>query len=689
MASRETKLRRLNEFRRSKAHCSASAMSQILSDIRLNGLPELTDRNSVREARNLITSTPGAYGSVLQSIECVDKDGAAHHLPIACPFASLSAAVERNDGFSAFMQRQLRLHPPSPNKPWNIILYSDEVTPGNPLSVMNIRKFNSVYWSFAEFDTIALSHEESWFVLMAEFSTRVNAQSGGLSQVFGNLIKSFFQPGGFHMMDGGMNLHLGGEDYRLFAKIGVVLQDGGAHKATWQARGDGASKFCLLCKNLFTHDSNVHAADGTHLLRCNLIKLHELVASTDNELRTNARFLESMSRTMGAEQFIRLQQAVGLTYAPHGILIDRSLNLLIQPTDVFMHDYMHALFVDGVLNFVIFLCFEAFIKSGKTGIYESFSEFVSNWKFPGKFHANHLSDIFTSDRRDRHRAAKHIKCQASDLLALLGVLVLYVRTVLLVLEQNPDACRALLSLVELSQHVVATGRIPITPEKLLGIVHRFLEEFTNAFGFEWLTPKCHWLLHLPEALGRHGRLFNCFVLERKHRVPKRYATDMQNVFAGTSKALLTEVVCHHLSSLKAADFDYVVGLIRGRPARSKSRRLILAALGLDDDGTAVLTASEARFSPLATCRRDDIVLLRDGTGMRAARIQLHCMVANECVSLVQPFTLHRRMPGTALAVWQVNDGPHECWELKAILAAVEFCVYPDGRVGTLLPIEFM
>ena len=85
-----------------------------------------------------------------------------------------------------------------------------------------------------------------------------------------------------------------------------------------------------------------------------------------------------MSRTMGAEQFIRLQQAVGLTYAPHGILIDRSLDLLIQPTDVFMHDYMHALFVDGVINLTIYLCFEEYIKAGQVGVYEAFSEFLSN-----------------------------------------------------------------------------------------------------------------------------------------------------------------------------------------------------------------------------------------------------------------------------------------------------------------------
>ena len=55
--------------------------------------------------------------------------------------------------------------------------------------------------------------------------------------------------------------------------------------------------------------------------------------------------------------------------------------------------------------------------------------------------------------------------------------------------------------------------------------------------------------------------------------------------------------------------------------------------------------------------------------------------------LVQAFTLQRRVPGTALAVWRVNDG-HEVWETKAILAAVEFCVFPEEAVGTLLPLEF-
>ena len=107
MADREMKLRRLDAFRRGKAHCSASAMAQILSDIKRNGLPELTDRNALREAIHLIAAARGAYGPIAQSITCVDADGALEHIPIACPFASLAAAVEESAGFRRLLKRQL------------------------------------------------------------------------------------------------------------------------------------------------------------------------------------------------------------------------------------------------------------------------------------------------------------------------------------------------------------------------------------------------------------------------------------------------------------------------------------------------------------------------------------------------------------------------------------------------------
>eukprot|EP00959_Pyramimonas_sp_CCMP1952_P170329 3558902-Pyramimonas_sp.AAC.1 len=72
-----------------------------------------------------------------------------------------------------------------------------------------------------------------------------------------------------------------------------------------------------------------------------------------------------------------------------------------------MHDYMHALFVDGVVNLVIFLTFEEFISAGLNGVWELFSDFLANWVSPGRFHATHVDSIFNADRKDKHRKAQH------------------------------------------------------------------------------------------------------------------------------------------------------------------------------------------------------------------------------------------------------------------------------------------
>ena len=91
---------------------------------------------------------------------------------------------------------------------------------------------------------------------------------------------------------------------------------------------------------------------------------------------------------------------------------------------------------------------------------------------------------------------------------------------------------------------------------------------------------------------------------------------MKNISGNASRSLLSEVVCHNLSCLSAHDFNLEVGLIKGRIAPKKSRQLIWAALGLEGEDVVILTAKDARSSPLATCRQNDVVLLRDGDGFR-------------------------------------------------------------------------
>ena len=124
------------------------------------------------------------YGCILKPMSAVNKTGVMVYLPIACPLSSLTYALEESDGLRSLFKQRLTLKPSSPEDPWTIVLYCDEVTPGNPLASLNRSRFHSFYWSLIELGTEALSHEESWFILMTEFSTGANGLQGGLSACF-------------------------------------------------------------------------------------------------------------------------------------------------------------------------------------------------------------------------------------------------------------------------------------------------------------------------------------------------------------------------------------------------------------------------------------------------------------------------------------------------------------------------
>ena len=141
-----------------------------------------------------------------------------------------------------FWRTDWETHPPTPESPWSLILYTDGVTPGDPLTPMNKRKFQACYWTFLELGANALSKEESWFTVMTELETVVAKVSAGLSQLFACIILLFFDSTGFNMSTAGVELPLPSGRIMLFYKLKMVLQDGGAHKQVWQSRGDGASR---------------------------------------------------------------------------------------------------------------------------------------------------------------------------------------------------------------------------------------------------------------------------------------------------------------------------------------------------------------------------------------------------------------------------------------------------------------
>ena len=694
---RPAKLARLEQFRRDKPRCSVRAMHAIVSDIAKNGLPELQGRQNFREARDHVMKSETPYGSILQDITVVDKTDTKQTIPIADPFASLWYFVKEcskhNTGFNRILKQKLLEQPPTIDKPWSIIMYSDEVTPGNVLAVMNNRKFHAIYWSFMELGSAALAREDAWFTILLEFSTWVNLLHASLSQVFAQCIKQFFQPNGFNFATSGILLEFPDGDVRMWARLGGVLQDGGAHKYVWHLRGDGASKFCVLCKNLFTAESNIVDEDGSNLLRCDCIKLGELVPESGAMLRTNARYLAAQANILrpNSDRFTELQQALGLTYHKHALLLDRELDDVFDPCETYQHDYMHGLYVDGVVNLSLYLLFEAFID--RLPVYTEFSDFVSKWTWPARVMGTaHIPEIFTDTRADKHRKARHIKCQASDLLSIIVILAHFTKTLLTTAADGDrdcmNACTAFLALIDVCELIALSHSVEINPAALLGKIHRFLELFVAAWGFAWMTPKMHWMLHYPEALQKNHRLFACFCLERKHRVPKSYAEDYKYIVRESSRRILSEVVCHHLAKVTNQDeLDFTPGLIRGRPCPRKARQNILRFIGEEFQDEPIMVATVSRINVHETVSKGDVVLMREGGHVSVGRIAQHLSIDDNAFSLVYPWTLKRRVAGTDMYIYSTS-AEADLWRTSSILQAVEHTIFPDGSAGILMPLRY-
>ncbi|CAK0843742.1 unnamed protein product [Prorocentrum cordatum] len=492
---REAKLRKLDAFRRRLPHLSASALSQLLTELVRDAaiVPELYARTAIRQARDVVNNEPTPFGPIHRSVNVHAVGGGCSKINVVHPLALLWKALTLSQEFSEFVRRRFDAAPSTPERPWSVILNSDEVTPGNPLSTSNERKLQVIYFSFAEFGANALSHEEAWFTIMAERSVHIKKVCAGMSQAFSAIIGSLFDGSGTNMRTGGAELPLHGGNARIFAKLGAVVQDGGAHKLTWHSRGDGALRLCLLCHHLFTDKSKVCDEDGTHLLRCNVMRHEDLALATGDQVRRAARFLEANAAVRSKPELTHLEMALGMTHHPHALLLNRALDEYVDPCEAFVQDWMHGLFVDGVYNVTVYLLLEECITNGRKDIYAMVGGCIASWYFPGrighKSSSRHFADIFSSDKKDKHRNAAHIKCQASELLSISGVLALFVQRVLLKSNTCNDACVAFLALSDVVDFVRSANRGTVTSDVLAGAVRTFLARFTSVWGFEWLTPK--------------------------------------------------------------------------------------------------------------------------------------------------------------------------------------------------------
>ena len=180
-----------------ESRVSNAALAKILADAREFGIPEAVSEGTRRRQRKALCNQMTTYGQLVQQLRLVDDDGAAMTVPIQHPLAALEVACKQSphvrDAIAGALEKtggKIRM-----------ILYTDEVTPGQQLNSRNFRKCHGIYWSLADLPPECLCQEVWWFTMSAIRAHQVDRLDGGMSQLIKRLLHVCFAPP-FNLKDG-------------------------------------------------------------------------------------------------------------------------------------------------------------------------------------------------------------------------------------------------------------------------------------------------------------------------------------------------------------------------------------------------------------------------------------------------------------------------------------------------------
>ena len=296
-----------------------------------------------------------------------------------------------------------------------------------------------------------------------------------------------------------------------------------------------------------------------------------------------------------------------------------------------------------------------------------------------------LQELFTSKRRANNVKATSFKATASEGLSLYAVICYFLQAMVLPAGLCVMQCQTYIALTDVIDCLQAMQYGRVTSETMLRAIERFLDRFHHTWGMVWSTPKFHWLLHFPDHYKNFGTIVACWPLERKHKTPKRYATDVRNTTA-YERSFLHEVTCDNLAALASPDLyaSMRTGLFKAKPATSKMRNHACDVLGLPKHSVFDCSfSSKCRCSQAVVCQIGDVVLVECGSmSCRAGKISSFLMIEQESVAIMTLWTLIQTVHGTAN--WRLDNKQHIVF-MDAIKDVLIWTEYTDGVVKTLLP----
>ena len=498
----------------------------LLKDIDIDDTNERGVKRLLTEAASDHANARTNYGPVVQSME-VGIPG-LKHLEYINPFAFLSYLSTISVSFAMMMKSVCVL-----GQPLRIIIYADAFVPGNPMRPDKGRDVMAIYWCIADWPQHILQRSFAWPVFTIIQKKYLEKFPGGLSRLMRMILRLFFKNKS-QSFTKGMYVPCPSGDFVVTAIFAGFLADLDGHREITNWKGCSGRRCCLSCDNITNmqwppykgrevpascSDSNLFGA-----------RTNEDVFAIIDDLARD--FLQLKRGSSG--KFEDKQKAKGITFSPHGLLLDADIRDVYKPIDHFIRDWQHTICQDGVANAHIWNVISHLKEHCHIGI-STIQDFSQKCHYPASW-GNLKKDAFDEDRlRPKKNTIKNF---SSPILTMVIVLYLYLETHVKK-QQMPEQFDAFQMLF----HIIGLLRLGAEDAMrhtatLQTLIEKHLALCVELYG-EYVRPKAHHMLHIVEAMIWTGRLLSCFVTERKHRLLKQVAV---HTFRHFEHTVLTDVL---------------------------------------------------------------------------------------------------------------------------------------------------
>ena len=236
---------------------------------------------------------------------------------------------------------------------------------------------------------------------------------------------------------------------------------------------------------------------------------------------------------------------------------------VVSPLTHGIFDWMHILLVGGVFNLHAALLLIVLKEAGYTQ--HVLHAWILKFALPKRMQTGNSSfDIMDERRYQNHLKEGTLKATASECLTFMSLFACF-------LEGTLDAGRGdafnvqvvcFLQLVQIIEIITRSAKHHTDTESLKTCISKYLARFSELFGGAVMTPKFHFLMHIPAVIEKFGWAPSCFALERKHRVAKQFGNHCIVVSETYDKSTLRECTAHHIGELqKDSYFITAPGLV--------------------------------------------------------------------------------------------------------------------------------